>query len=1012
MSVDIKEIVSKQGIDSVKQTTIELEKSVLVLQDFIVGAKAMNDVLAKSGSMGQLTKNVQAQEIAQEKLKQSILKTQALEVKLENDRQAAFAKEQARKAKSLADEQKAIAADEKRIAVLQRKANASFQATGSGETQGSNTGTTVNSGNIDAANAANSASAINTNTQATQKNTASKRNQAIATEEAKQAQARENAQLKANVKELNTASGSIDAMRLRLNRLQKQYDALSATQRNGAFGQKLQADIIKTNAEVLALEKTTGRAQRNVGNYGNAFSKAFGGIRTLANILPGIGISGIFLIAYQGLEKLAEGLNLFSKSADNAKLRQNSLEKAISSSSYSDAVKNINELRINIDLAKRGLINKDEVLKQYNETIGKTTGQVKTLDQAEQDLSKNADDFIKATLYKAAAQIALEEAAKKAYEAEITRRKRLEEFSNVAVDQRVSSGGASGFGTGQFDAKEYEKETERINKARIKRQDQQVKILKDEEKKQLDIARDFQENAALFSLNFKSFFGNDEKEKKAKKGVDPAIQARKNAAALIQVQIDLTKEQQEIYKQQQDNEGFSLESRLLSQERFQERSIKLVELEAEKSKAEKKNTSEELLAIESKRQLEEAKIIQDGFAKRTKIIAFSLEEEEKIRLYQEQRTLTLLEKQRDEELTKLINSYQKTGNYSEKAQEQIEIKRLEIVRKYALIEVNEQIKQAQRLIEVRKLTGADVVKEEANLSALILKAKELELKEIDDFNKKRLDKEKQNAEKIKEVAQELFDFSRSLTAGIFEANIANLEEEGRIRDERKTTDIENVNESILSEEEKANRIAVINAQAEQAQIAIDAKISEQKRKQAIADKAFALSQIAINTAIAVSKALAQTGVLGAFVIPGIIALGAIQAATVLAQPIPKFAKGGVMGKDGLAEYGHGVETRIDPDGRVSLTDATPEIGFVKKGTRFISASETKQMLAKPDKYDVGGKSWDISGLIAESRNNTKEMKKAVKSLKVPSTIITKGGWSEQQSRVSKMNSYIKSNFGR
>lgn len=85
-------------------------------------------------------------------------------------------------------------------------------------------------------------------------------------------------------------------------------------------------------------------------------------------------------------------------------------------SSYKDAVKNVDELRINVDLAKKGFIDKNEVIKEYNNTIGKTTGQVKTLDGVEQSLVKNGDAYIKMMLYKAAAQTALSQAADKAVE--------------------------------------------------------------------------------------------------------------------------------------------------------------------------------------------------------------------------------------------------------------------------------------------------------------------------------------------------------------------------------------------------------------------------------------------------------------------------------------------------------------------------------------------------------------------------------------------------------------------
>ena len=78
------------------------------------------------------------------------------------------------------------------------------------------------------------------------------------------------------------------------------------------------------------------------------------------------------------------------------------------------------------------------------------------------------------------------------------------------------------------------------------------------------------------------------------------------------------------------------------------------------------------------------------------------------------------------------------------------------------------------------------------------------------------------------------------------------------------------------------------------------------RKQAMFEKVQALFNIAINTAIAVMKVTGQTGIGAPFIIPLIIAAGAIEAATVIAQPLPEiptFAKGTVINKKGQVLQG-------------------------------------------------------------------------------------------------------------
>ena len=90
---------------------------------------------------------------------------------------------------------------------------------------------------------------------------------------------------------------------------------------------------------------------------------------------------------------------------------------SIGSTEYQKAVSNVSELRRNIELARQGFLDKDKVVNQYNETIGKTTGQVSTLDQAEQALNKNANNYIRFTFLKAVANTALQKSAELAAQA-------------------------------------------------------------------------------------------------------------------------------------------------------------------------------------------------------------------------------------------------------------------------------------------------------------------------------------------------------------------------------------------------------------------------------------------------------------------------------------------------------------------------------------------------------------------------------------------------------------------
>lgn len=79
-----------------------------------------------------------------------------------------------------------------------------------------------------------------------------------------------NAELKNSVREQNAAEGSLEKMRATLIRLNKEYDNMSAKERNAAKGQELKNKINGLSEDLKKLEGETGRYQRNVGNYSSA----------------------------------------------------------------------------------------------------------------------------------------------------------------------------------------------------------------------------------------------------------------------------------------------------------------------------------------------------------------------------------------------------------------------------------------------------------------------------------------------------------------------------------------------------------------------------------------------------------------------------------------------------------------------------------------------------------------------------------------------------------------------
>ena len=197
-----------------------------------------------------------------------------------------------------------------------------------------------------------------------------------------------------------------------------------------------------------------------------------------------------------------------------------------------------------------------------------------------------------------------------------------------------------------------------------------------------------------------------------------------------------------------------------------------------------------------------------------------------------------------------------------------------------------------------------------------------------------LDKEKEKFQTLLGYASDYADALGDIASGIFDGKIQEIDAE--IEATRLKYD-----EMFLLAEGDAKQTKLLRIQEAEDLAKLEKKKRKLQRQKAIFDKANALIQIAINTAVAVSRVPADLGPAGLPLIPIIIGLGALQTAAVLAQPLPKFAKGGVMGHDGLAVVGDGGKQEVirTPDGKLSLTPSTDTVVNLKKGTEIFSSVE-------------------------------------------------------------------------
>lgn len=323
--------------------------------------------------------------------------------------------------------------------------------------------------------------------------------------------------------------------------------------------------------------------------------------------------------------------------------------------------------------------------------------------------------------------------------------------------------------------------------------------------------------------------------------------------------------------------------------------------------------------------------------------------------------------------------------------------------------IQAQLDTAKKLLDIQQAAGMDVSAQKKTLSELTRKLAKADA----DYEIAQLKTVKESRDeayaKAKELAEEVFNFGTTLVNAGFENEKNKIQERSDAITEQTAKEIDAVNKSIGSEQEKADKVALINAKAKSQQDVLDARKREIAVRQAKFNKAISLAHIVQSTYEGAARALADYPFPFSSIIAGlVIAIGAAQAAQVIATPIPKYAKGTDYHKGGAMIVGDaGTELIIQPDGKQYLTPDTDTLTSAPKGTKVIPNHEVIKMLAKPDKINyVGGQAVDISSLVSEQRKTTK----AIQQQKMASTLITKGGWKKQQQTISNWNLYRKNHF--
>lgn len=707
--------------------------------------------------------------------------------------------------------------------------------------------------------------------------------------------------LKDEIKALSSDTRGFDLLSGAINTVASGFQV--AIGASALFGDENE-DVQKTLVKLVAVQNVANGVREiatQLTQRGTLANKAYVVVQKLMNTVMTEGIftmkgfkaaMGLFAIAATVIVAAVVAFQALKNSMTDAQKRAKDLNEVMKEAkdTYVEAVKSVALLRQEIKAAKDGFIDKESVVKHYNETIGKTTGAVKTLEEAEKALQANAQAYIQFTLLKAAANIALGKAAEKAFEVQET-------LSNTTVGQ-VKGPGKTGQIVAETKAltdelnllgKDEVKNAARIAELKEEINRKSIRIIRgdaikgdEESQKSFEkIASDLFAQALELSKKFKFDFFQDGSDDK-KPNTDIADRKKKALLEIAKLEIEA---QASVQKQILDIESFGFDNRLTALLKYIELKKKIIDLDTEYELGKKGLTEEEKKLIQAKADAEKIKLAEEAGRGLIKVV------------------------EKTEEALQEID-FASLDAASAAVSDPIAAK------------IDKQLSDAVKVIEdnTAKLKVAkDQLKE-------VLKASfESTVFNIFDAEKMKVDSLIESIDRLKDAEIARINGSSEATEKK-EARIKLIEEKAQ-RDKEAL-------------EKRQRRIDVQKAIFERAfksaQITFDGIRTIGAIKLELAK---ATAQVATNPFIAAAIPLIASQ------IPIAIGTTAASLVALLTAPLPKYWTGTEWAHEGLAEVAErGREIGIDPQNNITVYDKH-QVAHLKEGTKILNNKVTEDIIA-------------------------------------------------------------------
>nr|DAF09536.1 MAG TPA: minor tail protein [Caudoviricetes sp.] len=260
----------------------------------------------------------------------------------------------------------------------------------------------------------------------------------------------------------------------------------------------------------------------------------------------------------------------------------------------------------------------------------------------------------------------------------------------------------------------------------------------------------------------------------------------------------------------------------------------------------------------------------------------------------------------------------------------------------ASIDMLEEVLQTENMSADERLKyEQELAKAKINLEQVMSDAAIEKIDKITEADDKANEKRKASVRDWMQVAADSLNAINGLVSTVYDAKISRIEEEQEANSTAGEAEIERITElvdkkAITEEQGEARKRAAEDRTAKKNE-ELEKKKQQLKYKQAVWDKANSVAQAGISTALAIMNMMksapwpvniAMSAIAGA--------MGAVQVATILATPIPKYAKGTDRHKGGPAIVGDGgMPELVIFGGKSWVTPDTPTLVDLPAGAMVI-----------------------------------------------------------------------------